>query len=70
MKTYYLQGEGSLLATGSYDGQARIWSKDGKLFETESPQYYSLKAFLHSLISFLLYFVQHVIQLLQTIFCT
>ena len=24
-----LQGEGSLLATGSYDGQARIWSKDG-----------------------------------------
>jgi hypothetical protein len=25
----FLQGEGSLLATGSYDGQARIWSKDG-----------------------------------------
>jgi WD40 repeat protein len=25
------QGEGSLLATGSYDGQARIWSKDGML---------------------------------------
>jgi WD40 repeat protein len=24
-------GEGSLLATGSYDGQARIWSKDGML---------------------------------------
>lgn len=25
-----LQGEGTLLATGSYDGHARIWSKDGK----------------------------------------
>jgi transducin (beta)-like 1 len=27
-------GEGSLLATGSYDGQARIWSKDGDLKNT------------------------------------
>ncbi|ONK60026.1 uncharacterized protein A4U43_C08F13430 [Asparagus officinalis] len=27
-------GEGSLLATGSYDGQARIWSKDGELKNT------------------------------------
>jgi hypothetical protein len=24
------QGEGTLLAMGSYDGQARIWSRDGK----------------------------------------
>ncbi|KAM0034914.1 putative transcription factor WD40-like family [Helianthus debilis subsp. tardiflorus] len=27
-------GEGTLLATGSYDGQARIWSKDGELVNT------------------------------------
>ncbi|XP_062184141.1 WD40 repeat-containing protein HOS15-like [Phragmites australis] len=27
-------GEGSLLATGSYDGQARIWSRDGELKQT------------------------------------
>ncbi|GAB4846937.1 WD40 repeat-containing protein hos15 [Ancistrocladus abbreviatus] len=29
-------GEGMLLATGSYDGQARIWSKDGELKTTLS----------------------------------
>ncbi|KAI8030572.1 WD40 repeat-containing protein HOS15 [Camellia lanceoleosa] len=29
-------GEGTLLATGSYDGQARIWSSDGKLKSTLS----------------------------------
>jgi hypothetical protein len=27
---YFLQGDGSLLATGSYDGQARVWTKDGE----------------------------------------
>lgn len=27
-------GDGTLLATGSYDGQARIWSKDGELMST------------------------------------
>ncbi|XP_022844038.1 WD40 repeat-containing protein HOS15-like isoform X1 [Olea europaea var. sylvestris] len=26
--------EGTLLATGSYDGQARVWNKDGELFST------------------------------------
>jgi transducin (beta)-like 1 len=29
-------GEGTLLATGSYDGQARIWSRDGELKQTLS----------------------------------
>ncbi|KAL3505093.1 hypothetical protein ACH5RR_034934 [Cinchona calisaya] len=27
-------GEGTLLATGSYDGQARIWNRDGELVST------------------------------------
>ncbi|XP_016507207.1 WD40 repeat-containing protein HOS15 isoform X1 [Nicotiana tabacum] len=27
-------GEGNLLATGSYDGQARIWNRDGELVNT------------------------------------
>ncbi|KAJ0982079.1 hypothetical protein J5N97_010334 [Dioscorea zingiberensis] len=27
-------GEGTLLATGSYDGQARVWTKDGELRNT------------------------------------
>jgi len=27
-----LQGEGTLLATGSYDGQARIWTTNGRSF--------------------------------------
>lgn len=27
-------GEGTLLATGSYDGQARIWNRDGELMST------------------------------------
>lgn len=30
----YLQCHGQLLATGSYDGFARIWSTDGKLVST------------------------------------
>ncbi|XP_052201687.1 WD40 repeat-containing protein HOS15-like [Diospyros lotus] len=29
-------GEGTLLATGSYDGQARIWNRDGELVTTFS----------------------------------
>lgn len=29
-----MQGDGSLLATGSYDGAARIWDKDGHLQKT------------------------------------
>lgn len=31
---YVLQCDGALLATGSYDGYARIWSTDGKLVST------------------------------------
>lgn len=27
-----MQSDGSQLVTGSYDGQARIWASDGKLF--------------------------------------
>lgn len=38
-----LQGEGTLLATGSYDGQARIWSRDGKTL------IFPLKKLLYSL---------------------
>lgn len=30
-------GDGSLLATGSYDGIARIWSKDGATFQGLDP---------------------------------
>lgn len=30
MKIKLFQSEGTLLATGSYDGFARIWTKDGK----------------------------------------
>lgn len=34
-----VQGEGTLLATGSYDGQARIWSKDGMAhFQKKEPK--------------------------------
>lgn len=31
MKNSSFQSEGTLLATGSYDGFARIWTKDGKI---------------------------------------
>ena len=31
-KVLWFQSEGTLLATGSYDGFARIWTKDGKPF--------------------------------------
>lgn len=32
MKKHLFQSEGTLLATGSYDGFARIWTKDGKIY--------------------------------------
>lgn len=28
-----MQGDGTLLATGSYDGQARIWNTNGKMLK-------------------------------------
>lgn len=31
-----MQGDGTLLATGSYDGNARIWGRDGLLIVTIS----------------------------------
>ena len=31
LRVFYLQFDGSLLATGSYDGYARLWSTDGKI---------------------------------------
>jgi transducin (beta)-like 1 len=31
---FYFQCDGSLLATGSYDGYARIWTTDGRLAST------------------------------------
>lgn len=31
---FLLQCDGSLLATGSYDGYARIWTSDGRLAST------------------------------------
>lgn len=35
IRSFFLtQGEGTLLATGSYDGQARIWSPDGEYLYT------------------------------------
>lgn len=30
---FVMQLDGTLLATGSYDGQARIWTRDGELFD-------------------------------------
>lgn len=35
-ESLFFQSEGTLLATGSYDGFARIWTKDGKSL----PSYY------------------------------
>lgn len=39
MSLYLLQCDGTLLATGSYDGFARIWSTDGKQADFEKAFY-------------------------------
>lgn len=35
-----LQSDGTLLATGSYDGFARIWTEDGKTEEIIYPDFF------------------------------